>query len=231
MGFEPMTSSLPRKCSTPELRRLVFRSSVHLFISNLRIVRDGFLLPMNYWTNQPMNQPERKTRFELATYSLEGYRSTNWATSAFFNEWLSELVIDYLMFNIKIPITQSLNNSTTQYLWGEKDSNLRSRSNGFTVRPIWPLWYPPVCYSGPTMLKVEAKHRNPKKQSLLSGSNQWPTDYKSVALPAELRRLKNSPFYLSFAPLLAIEFLTVNYYLSFILKNHPLCWNPRCVPL
>jgi len=25
---------------------------------------------------------ERKTRFELATYSLEGYRSTNWATSA-----------------------------------------------------------------------------------------------------------------------------------------------------
>ena len=85
MGFEPMTSSLPRKCSTPELRRLVFRSSVHLFISNLRIVRDGFLLPMNYWTNQPMNQPERKTRFELATYSLEGYRSTNWATSAFFS--------------------------------------------------------------------------------------------------------------------------------------------------
>ena len=26
---------------------------------------------------------ERKTRFELATYSLEGYRSTSWATSAF----------------------------------------------------------------------------------------------------------------------------------------------------
>ena len=26
---------------------------------------------------------ERKTRFELATYSLEGYRSTNWATSAY----------------------------------------------------------------------------------------------------------------------------------------------------
>jgi hypothetical protein len=25
-------------------------------------------------------------------------------------------------------------------LWGEKDSNLRSSRNGFTVRPIWPLW-------------------------------------------------------------------------------------------
>ncbi|MCW3086542.1 MAG: hypothetical protein JWP12_3908 [Bacteroidetes bacterium] len=27
--------------------------------------------------------------------------------------------------------------------WGEKDSNLRSFRNGFTVRPIWPLWYLP----------------------------------------------------------------------------------------
>ena len=30
-----------------------------------------------------MTNPERKTSLELATYSLEGYRSTNWATSAF----------------------------------------------------------------------------------------------------------------------------------------------------
>ena len=29
MGFEPMTSSLPRKCSTPELRRLIL---AHWFI-------------------------------------------------------------------------------------------------------------------------------------------------------------------------------------------------------
>ena len=28
--------------------------------------------------------PERKTRLELATYSLEGYRSTKWATPAVF---------------------------------------------------------------------------------------------------------------------------------------------------
>ena len=41
---------------------------------------------------------ERKTRLELATYSLEGYRSTKWATPA----------------NIK-------------ELWVEKDSNLRTR--------------------------------------------------------------------------------------------------------
>ena len=61
---------------------------------------------------------ERKTRFELATYSLEGYRSTNWATSAL-------------------------------KLWGEKDSNLRSRSNGFTVRPIWPLWNLPKPFTEP----------------------------------------------------------------------------------
>ncbi len=28
-------------------------------------------------------------------------------------------------------------------MWGEKDSNLRSLRKGFTVLPIWPLWYLP----------------------------------------------------------------------------------------
>ena len=49
-GFEPATSSLPRKCSTPELHR------------------HGLI--------------ERKTRLKLATLSLEGWCSINWATSA-----------------------------------------------------------------------------------------------------------------------------------------------------
>ena len=57
MGFEPMTSSLPRKCSTPELRRLML-SEIEISKSDIPFL-------------------ERKTRFELATYSLEGYRSTN----------------------------------------------------------------------------------------------------------------------------------------------------------
>ena len=52
MRFELMTSSLPRKRSTPELHW-------------------PFLCLL-----------ERKTRFELATLSLEGWCSTNWATSA-----------------------------------------------------------------------------------------------------------------------------------------------------
>jgi hypothetical protein len=42
--IELSTSSLPRKCSTPELQQLLVT--------------------------------ERETRLELATYSLEGYRST-----------------------------------------------------------------------------------------------------------------------------------------------------------
>ena len=48
--FELVTSSLPRKCSTPELHQ--------------------------------HTRKERETRFELATFSLEGWRSTNWATPA-----------------------------------------------------------------------------------------------------------------------------------------------------
>lgn len=52
-GFEPATSSLPRKCSTPEL----------------------------HW-QLCANVLERKTRLKLATLSLEGWCSINWATSA-----------------------------------------------------------------------------------------------------------------------------------------------------
>lgn len=55
--IELVTFSLPRKRSTPELRR-------HSYIWN--------------W-----NKIERKTGFEPATFSLEGWRSTNWATSAY----------------------------------------------------------------------------------------------------------------------------------------------------
>ena len=56
-GLEPGTSSLPRKCSTAELH---WQNNVCLF----------FL--------------ERKTRLKLATLSLEGWCSINWATSATF---------------------------------------------------------------------------------------------------------------------------------------------------
>ncbi len=56
----------------------------------------------------------------------------------------------------------------------------KSKDSGFTVRPIWPLWKLPIlaigqCYQLITNL------------SHLSESNQRPTDYKSVALPAELK--------------------------------------------
>ena len=82
MGFEPMTSSLPRKCSTPELRRLIFDFGFRLF--NFGFLFPLFFPPVSYSTFKSEIEIsksdipfERKTRFELATYSLEGYRSTN----------------------------------------------------------------------------------------------------------------------------------------------------------
>ena len=68
-----VTSSLPRKRSTTELLRLVsFALSLfeYLFFSKRGL---GSLLFPAF---------ERKTGLEPATYSLEGYRSTKWATSA-----------------------------------------------------------------------------------------------------------------------------------------------------
>lgn len=53
---ELVTPSLPRKCSTTELHRLI-----------------DYLL---HFTQRPATVIERKTGLEPATYSLEGYRST-----------------------------------------------------------------------------------------------------------------------------------------------------------
>ena len=92
-GIEPVTSSLPRTRSTPELHRLIPRSSL------------GAL-----WKN------ERETRFELATLSLEGWCSTNWATPAFFL-W-----------------------------WGEQDSNLRRRSHQIYSLTSLTAWVSPQPY-------------------------------------------------------------------------------------
>jgi hypothetical protein len=36
----------------------------------------------------------------------------------------------------------NLPHESESYWWRGKDSNLRSLRNGFTVRSIWPLWYP-----------------------------------------------------------------------------------------
>ena len=58
MGFEPMTSSLPRKCSTPELHRLAEATP-------------------SFFNEETGSDLERETRLEPATYSLEGCRSTN----------------------------------------------------------------------------------------------------------------------------------------------------------
>lgn len=64
-GFEPLTSSLPRKRSTPELHRLVSKLSEFRLLNQRAqrtLINQGF---------------ERVTRLEPATYSLEGCRSTN----------------------------------------------------------------------------------------------------------------------------------------------------------
>jgi hypothetical protein len=65
---------------------------------------------------------------------------------------------------------------------------LKSKDSGFTVRPIWPLWNLPNFY-----------------RSHLSESNQRPTDYKSVALPAELKWLIAIPTFSQFMADMAIK--------------------------
>ena len=73
---------------------------------------------------------ERETGFEPATFSLEGWCSTNWATPAFYR-------YEYLQINLIFQILTS----------GE--SRIRTcegKTNRFTVCPRWPLEYLPQTY-------------------------------------------------------------------------------------
>ncbi len=73
MGIEPATSSLPRKCSTPELRRLFTKSSLVRGCGFCDRAHPGFAMDRQPFQWLPF---ERETGLEPATYSLEGYRST-----------------------------------------------------------------------------------------------------------------------------------------------------------
>ena len=165
MRIELTTSSLPRKCSTTELQRLI-----------------------GLWGKYPKPK-ERKTRFEPATYSLEGCRSTNWATPAF------------VLFPKPIPKNKLY--STTKFrlcLWAKAELTLvggqeRIRTSEVERQRI---------YSPPHLAALESARVKTNEIKLamltllshLSESNQRPTDYKSVALPAELKwHLKNCPVF------------------------------------
>ena len=109
--FEPLvrieltTSSLPRKCSTTELQRL---------FESLKSVCQASQMgkPLIIWLIWLEWLFERKTGLEPATWSLEGYRSTKWATSAVNNFNYKELPPSLKLWWIK---------------WAELDSNQRTR--------------------------------------------------------------------------------------------------------
>ena len=69
-------------------------------------------------------------------------------------------------------------------MWGEEDSNLRSRRQQIYSLPHL------AALESPRLIgfHTERTLTSNRSLSLLTDSNRRPTDYKSVALPAELRR-------------------------------------------
>ena len=100
---------------------------------------------------------ERKTRFEPATLSLEGWCSTDWATSAIF--WNRKTP-----FQNKSPIGKIVGLSVGE----DGFEPPKVKTSRFTVCPIWPLWYSPKIH-----LELLSRWRE---------SNPRPRDYKSRAL-------------------------------------------------
>ena len=132
--------SQPISCSTPPLphgsvgQALSYNSLLLSAIATNFVLYSAFasrlrrtgtelqqLLALSFWL---LANSERETRFELATYSLEGYRSTNWATPADIHRSFGEggCYSFNSAFHPNWRWSPSLKLWRSQ--WGEQDSNL-----------------------------------------------------------------------------------------------------------
>ncbi len=172
MRIELATSSLPRKCSTTELQRLLD--------FGFRIFDFGSFAFRNQ-KSPTRHRAERETRLEPATYSLEGCRSTNWATPAlislfFFQRtlrlyaWIRRggLPLSYS----RILIFKELRNLSV----GRRGFEPRnSEEDRFTVCCRWPLDYLPDCHHLHFTYEPKEGVEPPTYWLQISSSTNWAT--------------------------------------------------------
>ena len=119
---------------------------------------------------------ERATRVELATFTLEGWHSTNWVTPACLTFWVLELQINRI--NFYESVTHQLNSHS---VGGTGFEPVKSYDNRFTVCPSWPLWYPPKVFNQ----YVKIMHESAASEF---SENQWPRVYPDMSQRPELNR-------------------------------------------
>ena len=159
MRIELTTSSLPRKCSTTELQRLIELWGLKSQNPNLESPSPGLR-----WL---------RAEDEVRTRDLQLGRLSLYQLSYFRIIKLKEL-------NTNVPAYATARRA----VWAGEESNLWSRKTA-------DLQSAPFGHSGtcPFKNKCKSKHATWNLLSHLSESNQRPTDYKSVALPTELKWL------------------------------------------
>ena len=69
-------------------------------------------------------------------------------------------------------------NKTTCEVGGEGFEPSKSKDNGFTVRPIWPLWYPP----SDDLHYLQLKRVAFKPERLLQDCQNWIDDQKRCVM-------------------------------------------------
>ncbi len=190
--IELPTSSLPRKCSTTELQQLN-SVCVFQILKPISFAKNDYLFSARkvpHILGTFKNHSDRKADLRKSLYrkglffnfsfksllkvsfttyfQLKSRRRVSnpqppaWKAGALPIELL--LLGITMLIQILIRILSPFQLILNPFLWGEKDSNLRSFRNGFTVRPIWPLWYLPY-----NKKRAEEGTRTPD----LLITNQW----------------------------------------------------------
>ena len=133
------------------MESLVVKESQWRDLNSWPFPYQGNALPLSYIGKKK----ERETGFEPATFSLEGWRSTNWATLAFRTELQRKTVLvirckdkNFSLLFYKIWVGRA----------GFEPAKLKN--NRFTVCPRWPLEYLPFSMIVFTKLACEFSYCN-----------------------------------------------------------------------
>ena len=152
--IELVTSSLPRKRSTPELHRLLLAGLTSDSIKNRIKTQKSCLL---FADETPVNN---NILTKLQGWKLSGRPGSNWRHSAWKADALPTELLPLLKrntmasqaFNFKKPQSQFGNGSDCRHLrvkkslWGEQDSNLRRRSQQIYSLPSLAAWVSPLFF-------------------------------------------------------------------------------------
>lgn len=145
-GLEPVTPSLPRKYSTTELHRHAYEESGRRVSNPQPTAWKAVALPVELLPQFSRRTPSSTEHFIVLLIC----KAIIFVIPQEPNHFEKLFLIFYINNNKQVILLPFLISYVPYWLNGipsvgrEGFEPSKSDDNGFTVRPIWPLWHPPL---------------------------------------------------------------------------------------